>query len=76
VFNGDRNNFAPRIGLAWDISGNGKTVVRAGGGIFYEQGSYDSFMAIGNLLGLRTVPTGVNPCTNGNPNPHDRGRQY
>jgi hypothetical protein len=73
VFNGDHNNFAPRIGLAWDISGNGKTVLRAGGGIFYEQGSYDSFMAIGNLLGLRTVPTGVKLYTNGNPNPTTAG---
>jgi hypothetical protein len=73
VFNGDHNNFAPRVGLAWDIGGNGKTVVRAGGGIFYEQGSYDSFNAIGNLLGLRQVPTGVNLYTNGNPTPTTAG---
>jgi hypothetical protein len=73
VFNGDHNNFAPRVGLAWDVGGNGKTVIRAGGGIFYEQGSYDSFMAIGNLLGLRTVPTGVNLYTNGNPTPTTAG---
>jgi hypothetical protein len=73
VFNGDHNNFAPRVGLAWDIGGNGKTVVRVGGGIFYEQGSYDSFMAIGNLLGLRTVPNGVNLYTNSNPIPTTAG---
>jgi hypothetical protein len=73
VFNGDHNNFAPRVGLAWDIGGNGKTVLRAGGGIFYEQGSYDSFMAIGNALGLRLIPTGVNIYTNGNPNPTTAG---
>jgi Carboxypeptidase regulatory-like domain len=58
-YNGDHNNFSPRIGFAWDIAGNGKTVVRGGGGILYEQGSFDSLMAIGNLLGLRTEPTGV-----------------
>jgi hypothetical protein len=73
AFNGDHNNFAPRIGLAWDIGGNGKTVIRAGGGIFYEQYSYDSFMALGNLLGLRTNPTGVALYANGNPNPTTAG---
>ena len=31
------NNFAPRIGLAWDATGNGKTSVRAGFGMFYNQ---------------------------------------
>jgi hypothetical protein len=73
VFNGDHNNFAPRLGFAWDVFGNGKTVVRAGAGIYFEQYSYDSFMAIGNLLGLRTVPTGVNIYTNGNKTPATAG---
>jgi len=73
VFNGDHNNFAPRVGFAWDIFGDGKTVFRASGGILYEQGSYDSFMALGNLLGLRTVPTGVALYTNGNPTPTNAG---
>ena len=73
VFNGDHNNFAPRLGFAWDIAGNGKTVIRGGGGIYFEQGSFDSFMAIGNLLGLRTTPTGVNLYANGNPTPFTAG---
>ena len=32
----DSNNIQPRIGLAWDLSGNGKTVVRASYGIFFD----------------------------------------
>ena len=35
--NSDLNNFAPRLGVAWDVSGDAKTVVRGGYGIFYQQ---------------------------------------
>lgn len=33
----ERNNFAPRLGFAWDVRGDGRTVVRGGGGVFYDQ---------------------------------------
>ncbi len=33
----DKNNFAPRVGLAWTIGSEAKTVLRAGYGIYYDQ---------------------------------------
>lgn len=32
----DKNNIAPRFGLAWDINNDGKTVIRAAYGLFYD----------------------------------------
>ena len=33
---GDRNNFGPRAGVAWDVTGDGRTSVHGGYGLFYE----------------------------------------
>jgi hypothetical protein len=38
----DRNNFGPRVGLAWRPLGNNDTVLRIGYGIFYNQVIYDA----------------------------------
>ncbi|MEP7338500.1 MAG: carboxypeptidase regulatory-like domain-containing protein [Acidobacteriota bacterium] len=36
-YEADRNNFAPRVGLAWTLGKDDKTVVRAGYGVYYDQ---------------------------------------
>lgn len=37
-------NFAPQVGFAWDLGGNGKTVVRGGGGLFYENSIWNNIL--------------------------------
>jgi outer membrane receptor protein involved in Fe transport len=44
LYQPDYNNVAPRVSVAWDVTGRQKTVVRAGWGIFYDAFSQDMFM--------------------------------
>ena len=45
---GDTNNFGPRAGLAWDVLGTGRTVVRGGYGLYYGH-----VRILGNLTEFR-----------------------
>ncbi len=64
------DNFAPQLGFAWDVAGDGRTVVRGGAGIFYETN------IINNILFDRVlnIPPGLGNdqacggfCTSGGP---------
>jgi hypothetical protein len=53
----DRNNFGPRLSLAWDPFKTGKTVVRAGYGIFYNRAllrTLDDFILSSNAIQIDT----------------------
>jgi len=64
IYNPDHRNFSPRIGFAWDVTGKGTTVVRAGVSIVYSLLSMNTFLSQQNTqntvtLGVGTVPTGA-----------------
>lgn len=57
-YNPDHKNFAPRFGVAWDVTGKGNTVIRGGGGLVYETINWEAMLAFNNAFGLSNVPTG------------------
>jgi hypothetical protein len=59
LYNPDHKNFGPRAGFAWDIGGNGRTVLRGGGGLIYETVNWQSFVAFNNAFGPGSVPAGA-----------------
>ncbi len=47
LYNPDKKDFAPRVSASWDVTGKGRTVIRAGFGMFYDAFSQD--MVLGHL---------------------------
>jgi carboxypeptidase family protein/TonB-dependent receptor-like protein len=47
LYKPDKTNFSPRASLVWDMTGKGKSVIRAGYGLFFDAFSQD--MMLGHL---------------------------
>src|SRR6185503_19444066 len=52
IYAGDNDNVSPRLGVAWDVTGKGTTVVRAAGSILFSATNFSPFSEV------QTVPTG------------------
>ena len=68
IFPADHNNFAPRVGFAWNANGRGDLVLRGGFGIFFDQINMNPFLdfrpPIDAADGLQDNPVGPNPVSN------------
>jgi carboxypeptidase family protein/TonB-dependent receptor-like protein len=80
VAHDDKNNFSPRFGFAWDMMGDGRSVLRGGYGMYYDQSFlnvplfavqqanpeiYATFQNVDDNLSLASPPPSIpRPLTN------------
>jgi hypothetical protein len=57
----DRNNFSPSLGFAWAVTKDGKTVIRGGGGIYYDMFNINPSLDERTSLGPRGTGRTVYP---------------
>jgi len=66
MWNADKNNFAPRFGFAYDLTGNGRTSIRGGANVIYVTPGWWIFLSQQNQnnpsVGLSTNPSGFLLC--------------
>jgi hypothetical protein len=54
------NNFSPRAGIAWDLTGDGKNIIRAGGGLYWDRYLMESgFRAYGISTPIIDIAVGL-----------------
>jgi len=64
IYDGDYNNFAPRVGLAWKPFGRQNTVIRSGFGLFYGvplEGSNNTSAGFETSGSFTTPDNGITP---------------
>ena len=73
---GDANDIAPRVGLSWDLTGNGTWILRGGYGLFYDSGTLIENSALyfnPPYFTLQLFFPGAQPLTLADPFPAGRG---
>jgi hypothetical protein len=62
----DTNNLAPRIGFAFDVFGDTKTIVRGGVGAYYSRPFYDTYLRLGFIPPFFNISDGFNTAATTN----------